>query len=175
MTTPPQVPLGLYQLLIRLGALCALCIYGATPALAQTQKRAAMLVFAQEAPPPTLDPYFSTSISTRNVAMHIFETLVTRDETNAVVPELADKITESTDGLSYTFNLRRGVKFHNGAEMTSADVKASLERYKRVALQKVTKVELFTAPCAQWLRRFSTSYDLQGKKMQSETFAFMVT
>jgi peptide/nickel transport system substrate-binding protein len=106
-----------------------------SPAVAQ--KRAPMLVFAQEAPPPTLDPYFSTSVSTRNVAMHIFETLVTRDENNAVVPELAEKITESPDGLSYTFALRRGVKFHNGAEMTSADVKASLERYKRVALQKV--------------------------------------
>ena len=116
-------------------AICLCAI--AAPTDAQAQKRATMLVFAQEAPPPTLDPYFSTSVSTRNVAMHIFETLVTRDENNAIVPELADKITESPDGLSYTFTLRRGVKFHNGQEMTSADVKASFERYKRVALQKV--------------------------------------
>ncbi len=116
-------------------AICLCAVATATDALAQ--KRAAMLVFAQEAPPPTLDPYFSTSVSTRNVAMHMFETLVTRDENNAIVPDLADKITESPDGLSYTFTLRRGIKFHNGQEMTSADVKASFERYQRVALQKV--------------------------------------
>ena len=119
-------------------AACAICLCAiAAPTDAQAQKRAAMLVFAQEAPPPTLDPYFSTSVSTRNVAMHIFETLVTRDENNAIVPELADKITESPDGLSYTFKIRSGLKFHNGKTMTSADVKASFERYKRVALQKV--------------------------------------
>lgn len=106
-----------------------------TSALAQ--KRTPMLVFAQEAPPPTLDPYFSTSISTRNVAMHVFEMLVTRDENNAVVPQLAESVTQSPDGLVYTFKLRKGVKFHNGKVMSSADVVASLERYKRVALQKV--------------------------------------
>ncbi len=115
---------------------------------AAAQKRSPMLVFAQEAPPPTLDPYFSTSISTRNVAMNIFETLVTRDENNAVVAELADKITESPDGLTYTFTLRKGVKFHNGKEMTSADVLASFQRYQRLALQKVVlaPVAEMTAP-----------------------------
>jgi len=70
---------------------------------AQTVKP--LLVFGQEAPPPTLDPYFTTAISTRNVAMHIFEQLVTRDETNAVIPELAESWTVSPDGLTYTFKL----------------------------------------------------------------------
>ena len=53
-------------------------------------RRSPMLVFGQEAPPPTLDPHFSTAISTRNIAMHIFEQLVTRDEKNDVIPELAE-------------------------------------------------------------------------------------
>ena len=89
-------------------------------------------------PPPTLDPHFSTSISTRNIAMHIFEQLVTRDENNDVIPELAEGWQVSPDGLVYTFKIRSGVKFHNGKELTSADVKASFERYKRMALAKVT-------------------------------------
>jgi peptide/nickel transport system substrate-binding protein len=108
------------------------------PPDAQAQKRSATLVFGQEAPPPTLDPHFSTSIATRNVAMHIFEQLVTRDENNAVIPELAESWQVSPDGLAYTFKIRSGVKFHNGKELTSADVKASFERYKRMALAKVT-------------------------------------
>ena len=120
-------------------AACALfsCI-AVLPQLAQAQKRSATLVFGQEAPPPTLDPHFSTSIATRNVAMHIFEQLVTRDENNAVIPELAESWQVSPDGLTYTFKIRGGLKFHNGKEMTSADVKASFERYKRMALAKVT-------------------------------------
>jgi peptide/nickel transport system substrate-binding protein len=42
----------------------------------------------------------------------------------------------SDDGLEYTFKLRPGVKFHNGKEMTSADAKASIERFQRMSLRK---------------------------------------
>src|SRR4051812_3039113 len=70
---------------------------------ALAQKPGGRLTFGQEAPPPTLDPYFSTSVSTRNVAMQIFEQLVTRDEKNAVIPELAESWQVSPDGLTYTF------------------------------------------------------------------------
>ena len=117
-------------------AMCA--SFAMTPQDVQAQKRSALLVFGQEAPPPTLDPHFSTSIATRNVAMHIFEQLVTRDEDNAVIPELAESWQVSPDGLTYTFRIRTGIKFHNGKEMTAADVKASFERYRRMALAKVT-------------------------------------
>jgi peptide/nickel transport system substrate-binding protein len=116
--------------------------------LAAQPKRSTMLVFGQEAPPPTLDPHFSTSISTRNIAMHIFEQLVTRDENNDVIPELAENWQVSPDGLTYTFKIRGGVTFHNGKPLTSADVKASYERYKRMALAKVTlaSVQSMEAP-----------------------------
>lgn len=120
-------------------AACAMCVCVAVlPQDVQAQKRSATLVFGQEAPPNTLDPHFSTAIATRNVAMHIFEQLVTRGENNAVIPELAESWQISPDGLTYTFKIRTGLKFHNGKELTSADVKASFERYKRMALAKVT-------------------------------------
>ncbi|BBK39074.1 ABC di/peptide transporter substrate-binding protein [Allostella sp. ATCC 35155] len=126
----------------------ALGILALVAAPAAAQKRGGTLVFVQEAPPPTLDPYFSTSVSTRNVAMNIFETLLTRDENNGLIKELAEDYQVGPDGLTYTFQLRKGVKFHNGKEMTSADVKASFERYKRMALPKVTlaPVAAFEAP-----------------------------
>jgi len=45
-------------------------------------------------------------------------------------PMLAEKWEISQDGLSWTFNLRKGIKFHNGTEVTAADVKFSLDRYR---------------------------------------------
>src|SRR5690606_11629734 len=119
------------------GCVAIACV-AASPSAPLAQTRKPLLVFGQEATPPTLDPHFSTSIATRNVAMHIFEQLVTRDENNAVMPELAEGWEVSPDGLTYTFRIRQGVKFHNGKALTSADVKASFERYKRIGLAKVT-------------------------------------
>jgi len=90
------------------------------------------LVFAQEAKANSLDQHVSSTISTRNIAMNVFESLMTRDENMAPMPELASEVTESADKKTYTFKLRRGIKFHNGKELTSADVAASFRRYMRV-------------------------------------------
>jgi peptide/nickel transport system substrate-binding protein len=94
--------------------------------------------FGQEANVNSLDMMLSSAISTRNIAMNIFETLVTRDDNNRPILELADSLTESPDKLTYNFKLRQGVTFHNGKKLTSADVLASFERYKRVGLQRNT-------------------------------------
>ncbi|WP_368652926.1 ABC transporter substrate-binding protein [Ornithinibacillus sp. 4-3] len=79
--------------------------------------------------PPTLDNHLTTMRSTVEVTRHIFETLVTYDSDYNVVPMLAESWDESEDGLTYTFHLREGVKFHNGEEMTADDVVASMNRW----------------------------------------------
>ena len=78
-------------------------------------------VFGQEANINTLDQMTSATISTRNIAMNIYETLMTRDENNNPILELAAAMNEAPDHLTYTFKLRDGIKFHNGKAMTSAD------------------------------------------------------
>ena len=61
----------------------------------------------------------------------MFNALVEQDENFVFQPVLAEALpTVSEDGLTYTFKVRAGVKFHNGEEMTSADVKYSLDWYK---------------------------------------------
>ena len=55
--------------------------------------------------------------------------------TTELVPDLADSFTISDDGLTYSFKLREGVKFHNGRELTSADVKYTFERLVDPATQ----------------------------------------
>src|SRR5262249_20923305 len=61
------------------------------------------------------------------------EGLVTLDASNATRPMLALNATASEDFKTYTIALRKGVKFHNGQEMTAADVVASIERYRRIS------------------------------------------
>jgi peptide/nickel transport system substrate-binding protein len=95
------------------------------------------LVFGQEAKVNSLDMHASSTISTRNIAMHMFEALMTRDEDNNPILELAEAVDVSDDGMVYTFTLRDGIKFHNGEPMTSADVAASFERYKTVGIENV--------------------------------------
>ena len=90
------------------------------------------LVMAQQAQPPTLDAQTTTAQASRNISLHVYESLFTRDEVSNPKPELAEGIDMAADGLTYTIPIRTGVKFHNGKVMTSADVKASMERYARV-------------------------------------------
>src|SRR5271154_6816680 len=71
-------------------------------------------VFGQEANINSLDQMTSNTISTRNIAMNIYESLMTRDENNHPILELAAAMDESPDHLTYTFKLRQGVHFHNG-------------------------------------------------------------
>ena len=64
--------------------------------------------------PPTLDMHKTTATVTQQVGWHIFEYLVTVDEKYQVVPSLAEKIEISPDSKTFTFPLRKGIKFHNG-------------------------------------------------------------
>jgi peptide/nickel transport system substrate-binding protein len=95
-------------------------------------------VFGQEANINTLDQMTSSTISTRNIAMNIYESLMTRDENNHPILELAASMDEAPDRMTYTFKLRQGIHFHNGKPMTSADVVASFDRYARVGNQRST-------------------------------------
>jgi peptide/nickel transport system substrate-binding protein len=106
-----------------------LILTGAGPAHAQ--KKGGDVVIAMTGAPPSLDPHATSAQVARNVNLHIFETLYARDEGARPVPDLAEGVTISADGLSYVFKLRTGVKFHNGKEMGPADVVASLERYRK--------------------------------------------
>lgn len=78
--------------------------------------------------PATLDPARVTDIYGRSVAHQIFDGLVELDQTLAVRPALARFWRASRDGLTWTFTLRQGVRFHHGREVTADDVVYSLTR-----------------------------------------------
>lgn len=85
------------------------------------------LVVAILDPPPYMDPHVQASIATYTVTTQIFDRLVHMDTDMNFVPKLAESW-EVESPTTTVFNLREGVKFHNGEEMTAEDVKYSLER-----------------------------------------------
>lgn len=87
------------------------------------------LVVAITADPPGWDPTVSTSQEIPRVMYHnVFEGLVRFDESGEIVPALAETWTTSDDGLTWTFEVREGVSFHDGSPLTLDDVVAKFER-----------------------------------------------
>src|ERR1700693_2043503 len=104
------------------------------PVAAQdTPRPGGVLKAAMIGEPPTLDLHWTTAVITQEITFHVYEGLFTYDAKFAPIPMLAESYTVTPDGRRYTFVLRKGVRFHTGKEMTSADVVASLTRWGKVA------------------------------------------
>jgi peptide/nickel transport system substrate-binding protein/oligopeptide transport system substrate-binding protein len=78
--------------------------------------------------PATLDPARLRDIYSLAVGQQLFDGLVQFDQTLSIMPALAQFWVASRDGLTWTFTLRKGVKFHHGREVTSDDVVYSFTR-----------------------------------------------
>ena len=71
--------------------------------------------------PDSFFPWESAAADTAAIYYNIFDGLLSFDEKGALHPALAESYEISDDKLTYTFHLRQGVKFHNGADFSSAD------------------------------------------------------
>ncbi len=85
--------------------------------------------------PDTLDPAGQTTTTVQNIVDYMVETLVAMDESGKIVPQLAEKWEGSADGKTYTFTLRKGVKFHDGTDFNADAVKTAWERILNPNLQ----------------------------------------
>jgi peptide/nickel transport system substrate-binding protein len=105
------------------------------------------------------DPGTNRDANTDGVMAHIVEGLVAFREDTSIGPMLAESWTVSNEGKTYTFRLRQGIKFHNGAVMTADDVVWSLKRWLDPATQwrclsefsasGIARIEKIEAPDAQ--------------------------
>jgi len=103
------------------------------PAAAQDKPRqGGELVFVVPSEPPSYDAHAEETFGVIHPMAPHYNMLVRVDPFDKTgtkpVPDLAESWTISKDGMTYTFKLRRGVKFHDGSEMTSKDVKASYDK-----------------------------------------------
>jgi peptide/nickel transport system substrate-binding protein len=76
-----------------------------------------------------IDPITNSDYMARNHGYMVYDTLFAMDEKLQIKPQMLQGHTVSADGLTYTFTLRDGLKFHDGGAVTSADVVASLKRW----------------------------------------------
>jgi peptide/nickel transport system substrate-binding protein len=152
MTTHKKI-YTLLALVIAASMLLAAC---GTPAPATTAPQAATAAPAVNAkyggtlrhatqPPTVLDPAFLSSVPDDEVARQWHDFLVFIGEDNEPDPArgVAEKWEYSADGLTWTFTLRKGVKFHDGKDMTSKDVKFTFDRLRDAKVGAAT-VALYT-------------------------------
>jgi peptide/nickel transport system substrate-binding protein len=98
------------------------------PAAAATPKRGGTLVVGTATETPGLDPHKLNVLPRSRVTQNMYSYLVQADKDMRIQPDLAERWEIAPDGKTYTFFLRKGVQFHNGRELTSADVKYSIDR-----------------------------------------------
>ncbi|MCC8957112.1 ABC transporter substrate-binding protein [Bradyrhizobium sp. Pear77] len=97
------------------------------PSLAQGKKDSVVMGMTLE--PPGLDPTNAAAAAIAEVTLYnVYETLTKINEDGSVSPLLAESWQASPDLKTYTFKLRKGVKFHNGEPFDSAAVKFSFDR-----------------------------------------------
>ncbi len=87
----------------------------------ETPKRGGTLTMAIRKDIRVLNPLVRTSSTDASIRGLMFESLLTRDENGKIQPNLAESWKISPDGKVYTFKIRKGVKFHNGQEISAED------------------------------------------------------
>ena len=131
--------------------------------------------------PVTLDPAFGDSTYETLFAQQIFDGLVQFDANLNVAPSLAESWQASPDGLVWTFNLRKGVKFHHGRKVVADDVVYSFTRmidpknpagsYRREIFAQVKGVEAFLSGQAQRIEGFRALDDHTVQIVFSQPYA----
>jgi peptide/nickel transport system substrate-binding protein len=117
-----------------IAAVLLLPLVTTSPVAAQdTPRMGGVLKAAMIGEPPSLDLHWTTAVITQQITWHVFEALYTYDRNFTPIPMLAEGHTVTDGGRRYTITLRKGVRFHNGKEMTAADVVPSLNRWGKIS------------------------------------------
>ena len=113
--------------LMILVALLAITVIGVAVASAAEHNPESIVRWCEDWP-TYIDPAVGTDFSDTMALVNLYDSLVFPNLDGSVRPHLAEKWDISDDFLTYTFHLRKGVKFHNGDELTAEDVVFSTER-----------------------------------------------
>ncbi len=92
----------------------------------------------------SLDPHKGVTAGTREILFNIYEGLVKPDSDGNMVPAVASDYTVDTEGKTYTFTLRDGIKFHDGTSVTVEDIQYSIERCADTSEEGILLVPAFS-------------------------------
>jgi peptide/nickel transport system substrate-binding protein len=119
--------LKLLLYLMVLVALLAIPVIGITAASAAEHNPESIVRWCEDWP-TYIDPAVGTDFSDTMAIVQLYDTLIFPNLDGSIRPHLAEKWDISDDFFTYTFYLRKGVKFHNGDELTAEDIVFSTER-----------------------------------------------
>ncbi len=119
-----------WAMIIAMGSLVIAPVVASGAAEAGSVQTPNELIFGLSGSPDTLDPHATTGTLTFQTMRSVYDTLVEPNREGEIVPALAQAWESRDNGLVWEFELRPGVRFHNGAEFSAADVVASLNRLR---------------------------------------------
>ena len=128
-----------------------------TPVAAQTEtpRRGGVLLAVIGADPPSLDPHQESTFANIQLVAPLYSLLLQIDPYKypKIIGDVASEWKIAPDGLTYTFKIRQGIRFHDGSPLTAADVKATYDRIvfppsgvNSVRKEHYTAVERIEAP-----------------------------
>jgi peptide/nickel transport system substrate-binding protein len=121
----------------------------------ETPRRGGVLLAVIGADPPSLDPHQESTFANIQLVAPLYSLLLQIDPYNypKIIGDAATEWKISPDGLTYTFKLRQGIRFHDGSPLTAADVKATYDKIvsppqgvTSVRKEAYTAVERIEAP-----------------------------
>ncbi|MBI2563789.1 MAG: ABC transporter substrate-binding protein, partial [candidate division NC10 bacterium] len=122
---------------------------------AETPRRGGVLLAVLGADPPSLDPHQESTFATIQLVAPLYSTLVQIDPYSypKIIGDVATEWRIASDGLTYTFKIPQGIRFHDGSPLTAADVKATYDKIvfppegvRSVRRKAYTAVERVEAP-----------------------------
>jgi peptide/nickel transport system substrate-binding protein len=122
----------------------ACAILASVLALLSPAAAAQELVIGLSTPVTSLDPHFHNLSPNNSLARHFFDTLTTNDEQQNLKPGLAESW-RTVDDTTWEFKLRKGVRWHDGAELVAEDVIATLKRVPNVP-NSPSSMAIYTRP-----------------------------
>lgn len=128
----------LVSLLILALTATALCAQSPSPAAEQPEK-GGWFVYGINSDVTSFNPYLSTNTDTTKMTQFIFNRLLAFNDKLDMEGDLAEKWEVSPDNKTYTFWMKKGVKWHDGKDLTADDVEFTLNYIKNPGLRTVRR------------------------------------
>ena len=120
----------LFSVIAVVGLLGLMVVTAEVAAQTETPRRGGVLLAVIGADPPSLDPHQESTFANIQLVAPLYSLLLQIDPYNypKIIGDAASEWKIAPDGLTYTFKIRPGIRFHDGSPLTAADVKATYDR-----------------------------------------------
>jgi len=120
----------LFSVIAVVGLLGPMGVTAEVAAQTETPRRGGVLLAVIGADPPSLDPHQESTFANIQLVAPLYSTLLQIDPRSfpKIIGDVATEWKIAPDGLTYTFKIRQGIRFHDGSTLTAADVKATYDK-----------------------------------------------